>query len=173
MSKTVFEPAIKSRPVYGEWQSRAGAVHLMLADAEGAGAILDLAGQDAGLMARAHVIYVTGRAGDRYLAALQALGAAQLYVTPTYATALPRLKKVLADAHMGLQVYLAGTEGLMGQAQTEAMAAGIPYTAIQLEHRGSLARRVQCVHCKGVTEAVTTDPFQCSHCGLNLYVRDH
>ena len=38
---------------------------------------------------------------------------------------------------------------------------------------GSTLRRVQCVHCKGVTEAVRTDPFVCSHCGLSLYVRDH
>jgi predicted RNA-binding Zn-ribbon protein involved in translation (DUF1610 family) len=32
---------------------------------------------------------------------------------------------------------------------------------------------MQCVHCKGITEDVATDPFQCSHCGLNLFVRDH
>ena len=70
-------------------------------------------------------------------------------------------------------VYLTGTEGLMGQAQNEAMQAGIPHTSIQTEHRGSVARRMQCVHCKGITEDVMTDPFVCSHCGLNLFVRDH
>ena len=32
---------------------------------------------------------------------------------------------------------------------------------------------MQCVHCKGITEDVTTDPFQCAHCGLHLFVRDH
>jgi hypothetical protein len=32
---------------------------------------------------------------------------------------------------------------------------------------------MQCVHCKGITEDVETDPFVCAHCGLNLYVRDH
>ena len=74
---------------------------------------------------------------------------------------------------MGLQLYLAGTEGLIGQGQYEAMAAGIPYRSIQTEHRGSLARRVQCVHCKGITESVRTDPFACVHCGLHLFVRDH
>ena len=74
---------------------------------------------------------------------------------------------------MGLQVYLAGSEGLMGQAQNEAMQAGIPHTAIQTEHRGSIARRMQCVHCKGITEDVEIDPFTCSHCGLNIFVRDH
>ena len=74
---------------------------------------------------------------------------------------------------MGLQIYLAGTEGLIGQAMQEAMSAGYPASAIQTEHRGSVARRVQCVHCKGVTENVSVTPFVCSHCGLNLFVRDH
>jgi hypothetical protein len=74
---------------------------------------------------------------------------------------------------MGLQVYLTGTEGLIGQAMNEATAVGLPHTAIQTEHRGSVARRLQCVHCKGITEDVSTDPFVCSHCGLNLFVRDH
>ena len=32
---------------------------------------------------------------------------------------------------------------------------------------------MQCVHCKGITEDVEVDPFQCSHCGLHLFVRDH
>ena len=74
---------------------------------------------------------------------------------------------------MGTQVYLTGTEGLMGKAQNECMQAGIPHTAIQTEHRSSVVRRMQCVHCKGITEDVATDPYVCSHCGLNLFVRDH
>ena len=61
----------------------------------------------------------------------------------------------------------------MGQVQREVAAAGLPHTALQMEHRGSLARRVQCVHCKGITENVSRDPYQCGHCGLNLFVRDH
>lgn len=51
--------------------------------------------------------------------------------------------------------------------------AGLPHEAVQMEHRGSTVRRVQCVHCKGITENVRTDPFVCAHCGLNLFVRDH
>ena len=54
-----------------------------------------------------------------------------------------------------------------------ALEAGIDHTSIQTEHRGSLARRMQCVHCKGITENVTTQPATCSHCGLLLLVRDH
>ena len=172
MSQTIFEKAILSRPRYGVLTVRPGSSHLMLADGDGAGAILDLA-LGAAVLAATHIIYIPGANGVDRAADLQALGAAQFLRAPTFATALPRLQKVLADAHMGLQIYAAGTEGLMGQVQREVVAAGLPHTALQMEHRGSLARRVQCVHCKGITENVVHDPFQCSHCGLHLFVRDH
>ena len=172
MSQTIFEKAILSRPRYGVLVVRPGSSHLMLADGDGAGAILDLA-LGAAVLAATHIIYIPGANGVDRAADLQALGAAQFLRAPTFATALPRLQKVLADAHMGLQIYAAGTEGLMGQVQREVVAAGLPHTALQMEHRGSLARRVQCVHCKGITENVVHDPFQCSHCGLHLFVRDH
>lgn len=169
MSKFEFPPSIKSRPVYGTLSARPGRNHLMIADAEGAEAILDIATPE--LMAATHLIYIPK--GSAFTEKLRALAPAQFYAGPSYAAALPRIRRVLGDAVMGLQVYLTGTEGLIGQAMTEAMAAGIPHTAIQTEHRGSVARRMQCVHCKGITEDVTTDPFVCSHCGLNLFVRDH
>ncbi len=143
----------------------------MIADAEGAEALLDLAAQDADLMAKAHIIFIPK--GTAYSDKLQALNPAQYYEGPSYEASVQRLRHVLANAHQGTQVYLAGTEGLMGQAQNEAMQAGIPHTAIQTEHRGSVARRMQCVHCKGITEDVMHDPFQCAHCGLHLFVRDH
>jgi hypothetical protein len=74
---------------------------------------------------------------------------------------------------MGLQLYLAGAEGLIGQVMRLAMDHGINHTTIVTEHRGTTARRVQCVHCKGITENVTTQPVRCSICGLTLLVRDH
>ena len=169
MSKFEFPASILSRPVYGTLEARAGASHLFIADAEGAEAIIDVATPD--LMARAHIIYITK--GSDFEGALGALSPAQFYAGPTYSAAEQRIHKTFLDAKMGLQVYLSGTEGLMGQAQQAAMQAGIPHTAIQTEHRGSTARRMQCVHCKGITEDVATDPFQCSHCGLHLFVRDH
>ncbi|MEL6885713.1 MAG: dimethylamine monooxygenase subunit DmmA [Pseudomonadota bacterium] len=169
MSKFEFPPSIKSRPVYGTLEARQGKAHLMIADAEGAEAILDIATPE--LMADTHIIYIPR--GTDYADQLRALNPAQFYEGPTYAASVQRIRRVLQDAHMGLQVYLTGTEGLMGQAQNEAMQAGIPHTAIQTEHRGSVARRMQCVHCKGITEDVETDPFVCNHCGLNLFVRDH
>ena len=74
---------------------------------------------------------------------------------------------------MGTCLHLAGTEGLIGQAMRAALEAGMDHGSIATEHRGSLARRVQCVHCKGITEDVTIQPVTCAHCGLVLLVRDH
>ena len=173
MSTFTFPKSILTRPVYGTLAARPGKAHLMVADAEGAEALLDLAATAAGLMAKSHIFYIPKTTGERYCAQLRALAPAQLYVGPSYAASVSRLRKALADAHMGLQIYLAGTEGLMGQVMQEAIAAGYAADAIQTEHRGSVARRMQCVHCKGITEDVMTDPFVCSHCGLNLFVRDH
>ena len=173
MSTFTFPKSILTRPVYGTLAARPGKAHLMVADAEGAEALLDLAATAAGLMAKSHIFYIPKTTGAHYCAQLRALAPAQLYVGPSYAASVSRLRKALADAHMGLQIYLAGTEGLMGQVMQEAIAAGYAADAIQTEHRGSVARRMQCVHCKGITEDVMTDPFVCSHCGLNLFVRDH
>lgn len=177
MSKFKFPPSITSRPVYATLEPRAGKAHLMVADAQGADAILDLAldlaTADSGLLAKAQIIYIPKETGDLYLGRLETLGAAALYIAADFPAAKQHMQRILNDAHMGLQIYLTGTEGVIGQAMLEATDAGIPYTAIQAEHRGSVARRMQCVHCKGITEDVMTDPFQCSYCGLNLYVRDH
>lgn len=169
MSKFTFPESIRSRPVYGTLEARNGSAHLFIADAHGAEAILDVATPQ--MMAKAHIIYLP--CGEGFDDKLRALNPAQYYKGPSYPAAETRIHKAFADAKMGLQVYLTGTEGLMGQAQHAAMQAGIPHTAIQTEHRGSIARRMQCVHCKGITEDVMTDPFVCAHCGLNLFVRDH
>ena len=173
MSKFQFPESIKSRPVYGTLEPRPDKFHLMIADAEGAEAILELAARDAALMGKTHIIYIPKGTGETFTDQLKALMPAQYYEGPSYEASVQRLRHVLANAHQGLQIYLTGTEGLMGQAQNEAMQAGIPHTAIQTEHRGSVARRMQCVHCKGITEDVMYDPFECAHCGLNLFVRDH
>lgn len=173
---TSFPPSIPSRPVYGVLAVRPGTAHLLVADGEGAAALTEMiarAQDAAGVLARSHIIYMPGPTGTDLSASLNALGAAQFHRSPSFAAALPRLQRVLSDAHMGLQIYVAGTEGLIGQVQQQAMLAGLPWQAVQTEHRGSTVRRVQCVHCKGITEAVRTDPFRCSHCGLHLFVRDH
>jgi hypothetical protein len=118
MSKTVFEPSILSRPVYGELEPRTGQAHLMVADGEGALALLDCVARAAdilGLLARTHVIYCPGPNGTDLSDRLAETRPAQLHRAPSFAAALPRLRRVLADARMGTQVYLAGSEGLIGQ----------------------------------------------------------
>ncbi len=177
MTKTVFPSAIKSRPVYGVLEPTAGARYLVVADGEGADAVIELLAKfgdrKADVLRNLHIIYTPGPNGTDKTTELEKLGAAQFYSAPSIPTVLPRLQRVLADSHMVTQFYLTGTEGLMGQAEREIMNTGFPYLDIQKEHRGSTVRRVQCVHCKGITENVKTDPFKCSHCGLNLFVRDH
>jgi len=176
MSKTIFPPSIKSRPVYATLEPRPGKAHIAIADGEGAdalGDLLDKAPDRAGMLAAMHILYTPGPNGTDLWAKVQGFGAAQSYRAPTIPAMLPRLSKVVAEAYMGTQFYVTGTEGLMGQAEREIMMTGLPFAAVQKEHRGSTLRRVQCVHCKGITENVAMDPFVCSHCGLNLFVRDH
>lgn len=165
---------ILSRPVYGTLSPQTGKNHLFVADAEGASAILDLAKKAPdGFFASTHIMFIPETGRSQFQASLKALKPAQFYEGPSIAAALPRLRQTLANAHMGLRLYLAGTEGLIGQAMQVALEAGIDHSSIQTEHRGSWARRVQCVHCKGITENVTTQPATCAHCGLLLLVRDH
>ena len=169
-------PSIKSRPVYAPLEARPGKLHVIVADCAGADAVTDMlakANNRSEILAGAHVMYCPGPTGTDGSAKLEGLGAAQFFRAPTIPALLPRLVRVLSDAHMGTQFYLAGTESLIGQAEREIMATGFPFASIQKEQRGSTLRRVQCVHCKGITENVATDPFKCSHCGLNLFVRDH
>ncbi len=164
---------LKSRPTYGKLEPRAGAAFLLVADAEGAGAILDLAqAAGPGFFAKAQVYYVPGRATG-WESRLIALRPLSYVAAPSLPAMLPKLSQVFATARMGLQLYLAGTEGLIGQVMKMAMDYGVDHSSISTEHRGSLARRVQCVHCKGITEDVRTQPVVCSHCGLVLLVRDH
>ena len=173
MSKFVFPPSIHSRPIYGVLERRDGTFHIIVAEDEGAEAVIDFAGSDKDFFNKAHIIFIARKSGEKYIKKLKSLMPAQFYVGPSYPASVQRLVKVLGDAKMGSQFYLTGTEGFMGQAQNEIMKAGFPHSAIQTEHRGSVARRMQCVHCKGITEDVIKDPFVCDHCGLNLFVRDH
>ena len=169
-----IEPSIRSRPVYGRLEPVEAPAHLLVADAAGGRAILDLAERTPpGWFAAAEILYVPGDGDEDHATALEALGAPRFYCGPTVAAALPRLERSLERLRMGTRIQLAGSETLIGLAMRAAMAAGHDHQGILTEHRGTLARRVQCVHCKGVTENVTTQPAECDHCGLLLLVRDH
>ncbi|MGO7213064.1 dimethylamine monooxygenase subunit DmmA family protein [Rhizobium ruizarguesonis] len=167
---------IKSRPVYTGLtiQPRARR-HIFALEGEGAKALLDQQpALDETALSRSEILYVArGSQGTGLDEALARLGADMFFTAPTIATLLFRLKGSLATARMGTRLYLSGTEGFIGQAMLVALDYGMDHASVITEHRGSLARRVQCVHCKGITDDVTTSPFTCSHCGLPLLVRDH
>lgn len=171
MPNTEFTPSIDSRPTYAGLVSQGAVPGIMVADEAGAGALIDLATCDASVMDRAHVVLVGG--AETALARIKTFAPYALHGAPDLDAATPIIDRLLSDARMGTQLYLAGSEGLIGFVAARATAAGLPLEDIQMEHRGSIARRMQCVHCKGITEDVTTDPFTCSHCGLTLFVRDH
>lgn len=167
---------IKSRPVYKGLTIQPHARrHIFALEGEGARALLDQrAALDEAALSRSEVLYVArGSQGSGHDEVLRRLGADMFFTAPTIATLLFRLKGSLATAHMGTRLYIAGTEGFIGQAMLVGLDYGMDYASIITEHRGSLARRVQCVHCKGITDDVTASPFSCSHCGLTLLVRDH
>ena len=160
---------IKSRPVYtGLVVDTNAPRHLLALEAEGAMAVAEQ--RDKAFLARAEILYVGPRNFEQQLVALKPSG---FWVAHTIPVLLNRLKVTLQTAKMGTRLYIAGTEGFIGQAMQVALDLGIDFNSIRTEHRGSLARRVQCVHCKGITDNVTTSPFTCSHCGLPLLVRDH
>ena len=163
---------IKSRPVYkGLMVDSHSARHLFALEGEGAEALLDQvksAGKE--FLAKSEILYVGPETGAEKLRALKPF---DFWTAPTIPVLLVRLKAALQAARMGTRFYISGTEGFIGQAMQAALDLGMDFASIHTEHRGSTARRVQCVHCKGITDNVTTSPFTCSHCGLPLLVRDH
>lgn len=172
----MLSPSIFSRPVYpGLRVDRFAKLNLILAEGEGADAILDLArapDMTPAFFARATILFCTSGAAQA-VPALEALAPQALWTFPTVDTTLFRLRGVLQTATMGTRLYVAGTEPFIGRVIAEAATFGVDPRSVITEHRGSLRRRVQCVHCKGMMEDVTHSPVTCAHCGLSLFVRDH
>lgn len=167
---------IKSRPRYpGLNADRFANHHVLAADGDGAQAIIDLfARSTADIKGRVTIVYAeTPPNGSAFTEKLKALPVEVVHAMPTIDTAMTRLGGVLHVSRMGTRIYAAGSETLIGLAVQLAQSYGMDPGAILTEHRGTAARRVQCVHCKGYTEGVTTNVVKCAHCGTNLLVRDH
>ncbi len=157
---------IKSRPIYTGLDIDPNAQrHLFALEGEGVEALLT--------QIKTHGEEFLKSSDILYVGKLPNVAAEDMWSGPTIPVLLGRLRVNLINAKMGTRLYLAGTEGFIGQAMKVALDQGIDFNSIRTEHRGSTARRVQCVHCKGITDDVKTSPYQCSHCGLNLLVRDH
>jgi hypothetical protein len=172
----MIEPAIKSRPVYpGLTPDRCAKSNVVVIDADGSDAFLEMAKTvDDSFLLKTTVLFVKGPPnGHDPVVPLGALELGNLWVFPSLETLIARLDGVLSISRMGMRLYAAGNEPLIGSVIKTALSHGVVHSSIMTEHRGSLRRRVQCVHCKGITDNVTTNPAKCSHCGLTLLVRDH
>jgi len=167
---------IKSRPQYRGLQAVPSARHnLVAANAEGLQPVLRMVSSaPAGFPGRTHVLYAgSGTSAGAELDRLRSLGAAQVDVLPTPDDVIRVADGLLSTASMGTRLYAAGTEGFIGRIVTLAIGHGIDHKSVLTEHSGSRARRVQCVHCKRMTEDVTVSIFECDGCGALLFVRDH
>jgi len=166
---------IKSRPVYSKLRIVEHAQrHLFALEGEGALALLELVAHGDPMLPLAEIRYVPGGDdGKGSTNALAALGPRQYWQAASVPGLIDELASLLSAATMGTRLYAAGTEPFLGAVIRVAADFGIKPTSIITEHRGSLKRRVQCVHCKGFTEDVTVSPVQCVHCGIHLLVRDH
>ena len=175
-SGTLPPSPIRSRPRYPGLHPVVTARHnVVAADADGVVAVLRmLTDAPPGFAERTHVVHAgTEESSRNELARLRDLGTHRLDVVPTTDAALRLLDGVLASATMSTRLYAAGTEGFVGRVVILAIGHGIDHKSVLTEHSGSRARRVQCVHCKHVTEDVTVSIFECAGCGVLLFVRDH
>ena len=127
----MLTPGIISRPVYGALQPDTRAKHnLLVAEGEGAAAILDLAAKaPPDFFSKTTILYcAAGSAGKGYEKQLEDLNPDALWVFPTPATTMFRLKGVLQTAKMGTRLYFTGTEPFMGLALREVLVDGMAHT---------------------------------------------
>lgn len=176
--KVTSPPAeIQSRPEYHELVAVPSAQwNLVVAEGEGMLSVLRILHESPkGFSARTHVVYLTSSEGEDqdYVGQLEEFGPVSVNQALTRKEALYRLSKLLETAKMGTRLYAVGGETFLGLVIREALNFGINHESVITELRGSLARRVQCVHCKFIAEGVTTSFYDCPRCGETLEVRDH
>lgn len=169
---------IKSRPQYGVLRPVPTAQwNVVVAEGVGIKAVLRLMGEaPAGFAQRSQLVYTEagqGTANTHDLDVLQAFGLANVDIVPATDQALRLLERYLDSSTMGTRLYTVGSESFVGQVVQHASNRHLDPHAVMTELSGSLARRVQCVHCKVTTEQVTMSVFDCPGCGVALMVRDH
>lgn len=166
---------IKSRPQYLGLEPDLNArSNLIACDQAGAEAVIEMMRKaDIGFAKKSTVFLLDEGKEPTAATLVERLKPADTVVHHQIASIATQLAGLLQGAKMGVRVYAAGSEPLIGSVVQTAMQQGIDHLSVRSEHRGTLKRRVQCVHCKGMIEDVTVNPVQCPHCGLHLLVRDH
>lgn len=166
---------IKSRPQYPGLEPDLNArSNLIVCDHAGAEAVIEMM-QKAGVdFARKSTVFLLDDSRGAEASSLaERMKPADTVTHYQISSIAAQLAGLLQGAKMGVRVYAAGSEPLIGSAVQAAMQQGIDHMSVRTEHRGSLKRRVQCVHCKTMIEDVTVNPVKCTGCGLMLTVRDH
>ncbi|HWF54335.1 MAG TPA: dimethylamine monooxygenase subunit DmmA family protein [Solirubrobacteraceae bacterium] len=83
------------------------------------------------------------------------------------------LNRSLATASVGVRVYICGSEQFVRMMMICASRAGVTEEEMRTEIVGSRGRRVMCLHCKTITEGVSTTIADCEGCGAPLVVYHH
>ncbi len=169
-------PTIKSRPQYQRLQAvPSAATNLVAAEGEGIRAVVRMMSDaPSGFARRTRVLHAhAGVPLPHELDRLREFNAGAIDELEDADEALRLLDRCLDEAAMGTRLYAAGGESFLGRVVQLAVRHGIEHDTVVTELLGSLARRVQCVHCKHTTEQVTLSVFECPGCGTLLFVRDH
>ncbi|GAB4070797.1 hypothetical protein KHC28_05740 [Ancylobacter sonchi] len=167
---------IKSRPVYERLGVDAsGRRHLVVSDAPRPLAeVID--GADSAAAPLGYWVVAATSAVDAQPQAEPATGNAVPLERRAFRAVphlLDRLSHRLAQETVGFRLYAVGEEGFVWNVAKLAREAGLEAAECRTAHAGSLRRRVFCVHCKTITEDVTTSLAACDGCGAHLVVRDH
>jgi ferredoxin-NADP reductase len=183
-SSSLPPSTIKSRPQYNGLQAVPSARrNLVAASGEGIRPVLRmLSDAPSGFAGKTHLLYVDSDDSPSKssstpprpeLDRLRSLGTDRIELLGSTDDVMRRLDRLLTTATMGTRLYAAGSEGFVGRVVVIAVGHGIDHKSVLTEHSGSRARRVQCVHCKHITEDVTVSILECAGCGVLLFVRDH
>jgi len=166
---------IKSRPHYnGVSVDPTAHRHLIFLDEGGVPVLLREAKRaDKDFLKKSDILFLRKYTDEAAREAMLALEPDHFWEGYAMSGYLQRVNSALSQTAMSTRLYVIGSESFLSLVIQAIQSFGVNPETVQCELHGSLARRVQCVHCKTITENVTTNPFICSGCGLNLLVRDH
>ena len=166
-----MDQAIRSRPIYNPIGLDAtGRRHLLVADSpkvpdEGLN-------EDLGVFTEVWTVVHDGRAPRSPFMSGRTEGLTQ-HNFRSLTLLFEALHQRLTREEMGFRLYAVGSETFLGDIAAIGAEAGLSRAEMALAHAGARSRRVFCVHCRTLSEGVTTNLFECTGCGVDLFVRDH
>jgi hypothetical protein len=83
------------------------------------------------------------------------------------------LERRLNVETMGFRLYAEGSEAFIWDVVKQARDAGMGRAEVYPRHVGAPVRRVYCVHCGTMIEAVAVNLVECQGCHARLSVREH